>query len=59
MIKIIKNGLANVLLALSKKTNELDKKIISLINTINKVINASTSRTKLCLRLVLGFDKKY
>lgn len=59
MIKTLKNSLANVLLALSKTSNKLDKKVISLVNAIDKAINTSILRTKFCPRLVLGFNKEY
>lgn len=59
MIKSLKDGLANILPFPSNTINELDKKVISLISAINKAINAFTPKTKLCPRLVPGFDKKY
>lgn len=59
MIKTLKNSLANVLLALSKTNNKLDRKVISLVNTIDKAINTFISRIEFCPRLVLGFDKEY
>lgn len=58
IIKTLKDSLANILLALLKTPNKLNKKIISLLKTINKGIDVSISKVKLCLRLVSGFDKK-
>lgn len=58
MLKTLKDGLANILLASSKTTNELDKKVIFLVNAIHKTIDVSTSRARLYPRLVLGFDKE-
>lgn len=59
MINILKVGLANILLFLSKTTNELEKKIISLVNVIDKAIDASISKAKFCPRSVLRFNKEY
>lgn len=43
---------------LLKTIDELEKKVISLINTIKKAIDASISRAKLCLRSVLWLYKE-
>ena len=58
MIKTLQDGLANILLFLSKRPNKLDEKVIFLVNAIDKAIDASTPRARLCLRSVPGFDKK-
>ncbi len=58
MIKTLKDRLANILLASSKTIDKLDKKVIFLVNTIDKAINISTPKARLCLRLVPGFDEE-
>lgn len=58
MLKTLQGGLANISLTLSKTFDKLDEKVISLLNVINKAIDASTPQARLCPRSVLGFDKK-
>lgn len=58
MIKTLKNNLANILPILLNIIDKLNKKVIFLVKAINKAIDTFTLRAKLCLRLVLGFDKK-
>ena len=58
MIKTLQGGLANISLSSSKIPGELDKKVISLVNAIDKAIDVSTPRARLCLRSVPGFDKE-
>lgn len=58
IIKTLQGGLANILLFLLKIPNELNNKLIFLINAIKKAIDTSTLRTKLCPRLIPRFDKK-
>ncbi len=58
MIKTLKDDLANISLASSKTTDELDEKVISLVNAIDKAIDASTPKARLRPRSVPGFDKK-
>lgn len=58
IIKTLKGGLANISLFSSKILDKLDEKLISLINTINKAIDASTPRARLCPRSVPGLNKK-
>lgn len=48
MINIFKESFVNILPSLSKTINELEKKVMSLVNAINKAINAPISRAKLC-----------
>ena len=58
MIKTLQAVLANISLSLSKTPGELDKKVIFLVNAIDKAIDASTPRARLCLSSVPRFDKK-
>ena len=58
MLKTLKDGLANISLASSKTTDELDEKVISLVNAIDKAIDVSTPRARLCPRSVPGFDEE-
>lgn len=58
IINILIEGLANKLLSSSKTINELDKKAISLMNVIDKVIDTSTFRVKLCPRSIHRLNKE-
>ena len=58
MFKTHKDGLANISLTTLKTTNELEEKVISLVNAINKAIDVSTPRARFCPTSVLGFIKK-
>lgn len=58
ILKTLKDGLANILLTSSKTTDELDKKIISLVNAINKAIDVSTPRVRLYSKSVPRFDEE-
>lgn len=57
LIKILQENLTSILLSLLKTVKELDEKIISLVEAIDITIDASISRSKLCARSILGFDK--
>lgn len=57
-IKTLKDSLVNILPLPLNIINELDKTVIFLIKTIDKAINISTSKAKLCFELVSRFDKK-
>ncbi len=58
MIITLKDSSANISLASSKTTTELGEKVISLVNTIDKAINASTPKARLYPGSVPGFDEK-
>ena len=58
MIKTLQDGLANISLSLSQTPSELDEKLIFLVKAIDKAIDISIPRARLCPRLVSGFDEK-
>lgn len=58
MIKTLRDALANISLSSSKTLDELDKKVISLVNAIAKAIDVFTPRARLCSRWIPRFDKK-
>lgn len=58
IIKTLQDNLANISISLSKTLGELDKKIIFLVNAINKVIGVFTFRVRLCPRSISGFVEK-
>lgn len=57
IIKILKDSLVNILSFPSNTINKLDKKLIFLISAIDKAINASAPKKRLCSRLIPGFDQ--
>ena len=57
LIKTLQENLASILPLLSKTAKELDKKVISLVEAIDIVIDASIPRSKLGARSIPGFDE--
>lgn len=58
ILKTLKNSRTYILLTSLKTTDELDKKLICLVNAISKEIDIFSPKARLCLRLASRFDKE-
>lgn len=59
LIKTLQKNLAGLLFLLLKTAKEPDKKIISLVKTIDITIDTFIFKAKLYIRSILKFDEDY